>query len=183
MTNVTIDLSEFEGIADELNRLADQIPGACSRACNRAGDMTVTSMGRTLADETGLGVREVREHIDVERSTRESFEYLITLGRYQTTAGMFDPRETKLGVSARPWGTRRVFPGTFMVRDEVFHRIGKARYPIEPIFGPDLAKQAAEGETIPTAVDVGEEALRDRLVHELQRIVPKGVRVESDDEG
>jgi hypothetical protein len=39
--------------------------------------------------------------------------------------------------------TRRIFPGTFMLRDEVFHRAGRARLPIEPLYGPNLACEAA----------------------------------------
>jgi hypothetical protein len=64
-----------------------------------------------------------------------------------------------------------------MVRDEVFRREFKTRQPIEPLYGPNLAKEAARGETSDIFKTVAAEALRRRLVHEIGRLLPKGASV------
>jgi hypothetical protein len=64
-----------------------------------------------------------------------------------------------------------------VLRDEVFHRAGKARLPIEPLYGPNLAREAARGETSDIFKTVAAEALRWRLVHEIGRLLPKGASV------
>jgi hypothetical protein len=74
-------------------------------------------------------------------------------------------------------------------RDLVFHRVGRERLPIEPLFGPDPAREAMRGDTIPVAQSVARDALARRLVHEIGRILPKeggaavSVADDSGDEG
>ncbi len=100
----------------------------------------------------------------------DNLEYSITVPSRQTTLGEFDPHQTRKGISARPWSHRRVFEGTFEVRDEVYHRVGPARYPITPLFGPDVAKEAARGETERVIRDTVERVLPERLAHEVERV-------------
>ncbi len=55
--------------------------------------------------------------------------YELTAPSRQTTLGEFRPWPTRQGVSARPWGQRRVFPGTFGVREETAAPAGRAIRP------------------------------------------------------
>jgi hypothetical protein len=184
MVSINVDLSALERWADDFREVADEIPAAVSRAINRAGDMAVTQVGRTLAEETGLGVRDVRSGISTERATAAEPVYEITVHSRQTTLGEFDPRPTRQGVSTRPWAVRRVFPHTFGIRDEVFRRVGPERYPITPLFGPNVAQLAHEGATTDVIRETVAEVFPQRLRHEMERVVgrklPYGL---GDDEG
>ena len=184
MVAINLDLSSLEQWADDLREVADELPAAVSRAINRTGDMALTQVGRTLAEETGLGVRDVRSGITVERATAAEPVYEITVHSRQTTLGEFDPRPTRQGVSARPWAVRRVFPSTFDVRGEVYRRVGPERYPITPLFGPNIAEQAREGGTTDVIRETVAEVFPERLRHEMERVaghkLPYGL---GDDEG
>ena len=64
----------------------------------------------------------------------------------------FSPRQTKAGVSAAPWGKRRVFPHSFIGKNgHVFVR-GKVdgkrvgRLPIYKLFGPNIPKEMVKDE-------------------------------------
>jgi Prophage minor tail protein Z (GPZ) len=130
MPEINLDLSDLSRWADHLTEVAEQIPAAGSRAVNRTGDQVATQMGRELASETGMGVRDVRATFIVSRATANEPVYEIVIPSHTTTLAEYSPRQTRQGVSARPWATRRIFPHTFMIRDEVFRRVGKERYPI-----------------------------------------------------
>jgi hypothetical protein len=64
-----------------------------------------------------------------------------------------------------------------MVRDEVYKREFKTRYPIELLFGPDLAREARRRHTSDVFKDTARDALQKRLAHEIGRILPKGAEV------
>lgn len=183
MVSINLDLSALEHWADDLFEVCDELPAAVSRAINRAGDQALTQVGRTLAEETGLGVRDVRSGITVERATAAEPVYEIVVHSRPTTLGEFDPRPTRQGVSARPWAVRRVFPHTFGIRDEVFRRVGPERYPITPLFGPNVAQVAHEGGTSDAIREVVGEVFPQRLKHELERVVGHKLPRLGDDEG
>ena len=180
--NIRYDGSDLLRFADAMRDFGDELPAACARALNRTGDMVATQMGRTLAEETGLGVRDIRSDFEIEKASPDNLECTVTVPSRQTTLGEFDPRETKKGVSARPWGERRVFPGSFEVRDQVYHRLGKERYPIAPLYGPNVAKEAARGATPDVIQETVAEVLPERLAHEVGRVM-KRRGGESNDDG
>lgn len=168
---ITFDLSGLDAWVEGINHFCDEMPDACARALNRAGDMAVTQVGRVLSQETGLGVRDIREDVEVEKAWGGDLEYTITVPSRQTTLGEFSPHPTRAGVSARPWGTRRVFPGMFDVRDEVYQSVGKERLPIKPLYGPDPAREAERSSELERViVETVEEVFPERMQHELQRV-------------
>ncbi len=82
-------------------------------------------------------MRDVRSGIDVERATAAEPTYEITVHSRQTTLGEFDPRPTRQGcVSSHVWDQRG---GVQEGRPE--------RYPVTPLFGPNVAQVAHEGAT------------------------------------
>jgi hypothetical protein len=180
---VTCDLSDLQRWADEIAHIADELPGACARALNRTGDSVATAMGRELSDEVGLGVRDVRSDFEIVHASPDNLEYAIVVPSRQTTLGEFAPHPTKQGVSARPWAHRRVFGHAFLARDEVYHRIGPERYPIEPLFGPNVAVEAARGATEQTIRDTVAEVLPERLAHEIGRVMKRRGGGGNDDGG
>lgn len=85
-----------------------------NRAINRAGDMTRTAMRKALQKQTGLKAGTVTKALRVRRSSWETLAYTITVRGGDIRLKHFAPRETRQGVSASPFGARRLFSGTFM---------------------------------------------------------------------
>jgi hypothetical protein len=171
--SITFDASDLSHLADDLEKVADELPAAISRAVNRAGDMACTAAGRVLAEETGLLVHDVRSDFEVERATPEDPVYTITIKSWQTTLGQYQPRPTRYGISVRPWAQRRIFPSSFDVRGEVYHRVGRERYPIVPLYGPNVAVEAYRGATTPVIEETAARVLPQRLEHEITRLWPR----------
>ncbi len=69
-----------------------------------------------------------------------------------------------------PWAHRRVFPGTFEVRGEVFRRAGRD---IDLLFGPNLAVEALRGETLSLGAEKFADVFPERLAHEIQRVLSR----------
>jgi hypothetical protein len=172
MIDIKLDTSGLNKLANELEHL--DFKPAISRALNRAGDMAVTQVGRTLAQETGLGVRQVRESIDVDRASPADLAYTITVSGRHIPLGEFGARETRAGVSARPWGQRRVFPGSFMIDGDVVARVGEERLPLRKLWGPSLAVEAGRENVFKDVIDMVQEHFSRRLAHEVSRIMPGG---------
>ncbi len=58
----------------------------------------------------------------------------------------FAARQTRRGVSAAPWRSRRAFRGSFFISGKngnqlVVHRVGKSRLPIKAMYGPGVGRE------------------------------------------
>jgi hypothetical protein len=167
MINIKVDTSGLTAMADELQHL--DLKPAISRALNRAGDMATTQVGRTLAAETGTGVRQVRESISVSRATPADLTYEIAVSGRHIPLSEFAPRETRKGVSARPWGVRRTFGGAFIIGEDVVARQVRERLPLRRLYGPSLPVEAERGQSFKVALELAQEVFERRLQHEVGR--------------
>ena len=124
-------------------------PRILARALNHEGDKGATQIKRSLAQVTGIKPSQVSVGFRVRRASPGSLIYEIVQRGDETNLGSFRARQGKRGVSAAPWNQRRVFPGTFVGgAGRVFHRLGRPRYPIEPLWGPNLAREIVQGEPL-----------------------------------
>jgi hypothetical protein len=177
MFNFTVDSSEIDSHIDRFRFVGEQMPAAISRALNRTGDMATTAVGRELAQETGMHVHDVRDSIEQEKSTPDTLEYTIVISGEFQPLSEFDPHQTSGGISARPWGERRVFPGTFEIPaagERVFVRAGRERLPLKQLWGPSLAREFERGEGEQVVRDVVAEVFPERLHHEVFERLLKG---------
>jgi hypothetical protein len=103
--------------------------------------------------------------------------YTIVISGEFMPLGEFDPHETRKGISARPWATRRVFGGSFEIpatgEEHVFVRAGRARLPIRELWGPSLGVEFERGDSLQVMRDKVQEVFPQRLEHELQRLLSK----------
>jgi hypothetical protein len=139
------------------------------RALNHVGDTARTQIKRELAKQTGLTVTAVDKSMRTVRAipARQSYE-LVATGK-PIPLREFAARQTRRGVSARPWGQRRVFPDTFIVRtlgEHVFHRAGRARLPIVKLWGPSLPRELLRGKVPEVFKQIVSERLPERIFHE-----------------
>jgi hypothetical protein len=125
-----------------------------------------------------MHVHDVRDAIEQQKSTPDDLEYIITISGEFQPLSEFDPHQTSGGISARPWGERRVFPGTFEIPtagERVFVRAGRERLPIRELWGPSLAREFKRGQSLQVARDRVQEVFPRRLAHEVQRLLGKSV--------
>jgi hypothetical protein len=89
----------------------------------------------------------------------------------ETNIALFGARQGKRGVSAAPWGRRRVFKSTFMIGrygGNVFRRRGPQRLPLKGVYGPNIARELLKDETR-AAFEAMLPGIADRVGHELRQ--------------
>ncbi|RWD71638.1 phage tail protein [Mesorhizobium sp.] len=108
------DLSGLKRMDNSLGRLSEmQRSMVLGRAVNHVGDRLRTKLTRTLANQTGLPYRTTRRAIKVERATYGRIAYTMRTQGGDISLKFFKARETRAGVTASPFGKRRLFAGDF----------------------------------------------------------------------
>ncbi len=139
------------------------------RALNRVGQQAFRLTMRSLAAATGLPQRKLKPYVSLNRADYINLEAIVRVLSHTFNIASFAGRQTKRGVSSSAWGKRRVYPGTFMVKGRTaFKRVGKARLPIKPVWGPRIHKEFAN------------ELVQDRLDALVQQNMPKTLSHEID---
>lgn len=178
--------SDLTGIKT-LDRAMSRLSGKAirligSRALNRAGSQGRTKSSRALAKQTGLKLRTVRTAMVPLKASAASLEYRIKARGGDIALKHFDARETRKGVSAKPFGKRKIFAGTFIkggkfpsrvtlnMGGQVFAREGEDRFEIEKQkSGVILPNEMIKGESAKAWNDAVAKVLPVRIVHELKR--------------
>lgn len=166
----------------------DESRKVLNRAVNRTGDMARTKVVRALTKQTGLKRGIIDRAVDTKRSSWEGLVYSMESTGGDVSLKYFDPSETGEGVSAKPFGRRAVFEGTFLrggawpnrrgkllAGGHAFFRTGPKRLPIERsksgvVIPAEMVKDATAAAFKTTVADV----LPRRVEHEIRR-ASKGV--------
>ncbi|MDQ0314838.1 phage tail protein [Amorphus orientalis] len=85
-----------------------------NRVVNRTGDAARTQVRRQLPKQTGLKRKVIVEAVRVSRSDPSTLTYTMTAQGGEVALKFFGARETRRGVSAAPFGQRKIFEGAFM---------------------------------------------------------------------
>lgn len=109
-SNKNLDL-----FGNRLGVLNATLPKVLPRVINQVGDRGKTQVGRVLSKQTGLPAKTTRKAVSkkVARAHTGKLSYDITVAGGDVRLEFFAPRETRKGVSAKPWGRRSVFADTF----------------------------------------------------------------------
>ena len=125
------------------------VPAAASAALNRTAQQARTQSARDLKGSVGkslglsvAGFKKTIKHIRAR--VRKLVTSLDVSGRPLPLI-RFGARKTKKGVSAAPWGKRRIHKGAFIAKMPsghrgVFKRTSKERLPIKELWGPSIPK-------------------------------------------
>lgn len=162
------------------------------RAINEAGRDLRAPTFRALAGQTGLRINVTRRALRVSPATAEKLEYRLTGRGGDIGLKYFGAREVRSGVSAAPFGKRRIFDVHF-IRGGLFpkrktlplgghvfrpHRLRFKRSwgrPIEKAkSGVYIPKEMAKGATLETFERLGPSKLAEKVERHL-RLVTKGV--------
>lgn len=193
MIEVRIGAEDFARLGNMLAAAGPKARHAQRRAINRAGDMARTQMIRALTAQTGLKRAVIVRALRVSRAVHGGaldgvgsggLSYAIRSRGGDVSLKFFGARETRKGVSAAPFGKRRVFASTFIkggrfpnrvalkMGGQVMARVGGARLPIQAQdSGVIIPEQMVEGATRAAFFSTVERVLPDRLAHELARIL------------
>jgi len=177
------DLSGLNAMHKGLSRLEPRrvrLIGA--RALNRAGDQGRTQSVQALTEQTGLTSRYIRRQYKTGRANQGKLLYEVNAQGGDIALKHFDARETRRGVSANPFGHRRVFKGTFVkggrfpartvlnMGGQVFTRVSGVRLPIEKqMSGVVLPEQMIVGASKQAWLSTVDRVLPSRFEHELER--------------
>ncbi|MGV2123961.1 hypothetical protein ACQZ4R_12830 [Agrobacterium vitis] len=213
MADLTVrwgDVSGVKRLENAMGRLdGPQKRIVLQRAVNHSGDKALTQVSRTLAKQTGLPYGAIKKALKVRRATgtgisREigeivsftdaSFNYTITSRGGDISLKYFRPRETSSGVTAAPFGKRKLLPGTFMrggrfpdrnssfnvptkiaasLNGHVWKRAGKGRNPIElQNSGVVIPAEMVSGASAKVFTETVETNLPTRVMHEIGYLIP-----------
>lgn len=115
---------------------------ALRMAVNRAGSSAKTHGIRVVARETGLRQADIRAATRFNKMFGDKLDASIEMSGGARNLIRFQARQTRAGVSARAWGKRKVYRGTFIANDghTVFKRKSSKRLPISAVYGPGVAR-------------------------------------------
>jgi len=153
---------------------------ALRRALNHTGNATFTLVKRTLAKQVGTTQAAVVKYglVKATQASNAYLEYRITARGGTIPLKYFAANQTKKGVSARPWGNRKLYRSAFIVASmggHAFWRKGRAgRLPIERIAGPNVPKEMVKDATAMAFYRTVSTRLPTRVAHEV-RLITNGV--------
>lgn len=171
---IRVDLldSVLVRFGNQLRALGDsEARAVMSRSLNHEGDKGRTQVKRVLVKQTGIKYGQINKAVKTIYSTPGTLTYTLEARGDETNLNLFGARHGKRGVSAAPWATRRVFKSSFMVgkySGKVFKRVGASRFPIRPLFGPNIAREIVKDQS-KAAFEAGSANIAERVAHELSR--------------
>lgn len=157
-----------------------------AQSLNREGRKSRVALQRATAKAVGTSYGRVGRVMRtiMASSGDPSFE-VMARDRFMPLAD-FGPRETRKGVSAAPWGVRRVFPSTFTkggrfprrvpapgLNGQVFSRVGAGRTPLEMHWGPAIPVEMVKGDPLAGWL-ASSDRIAAKVVAELQRRLALG---------
>jgi hypothetical protein len=133
---------DVDAVLKDLGSLSLRVDIAIAQALNRTAARAKTQAVRTIAKESGIQQKAVRDRIAIRKASSYALHAIISAEPYAPNLIRYSARQTKRGVSANAWRKRRIYPRTFIANQgrTVFKRIGKARLPIRPVYGPSIPR-------------------------------------------
>ena len=122
---------------------------ATSSALNKTGSTIRAKAKRRIARLTGikqaaLNTKKIGGKPGIWFDKARSNKLVAEVGARGGARNLvhFAARATRAGISAAAWGRRKIYRGTFLANQgrTVFKRTGKARLPIEPVWGPSISR-------------------------------------------
>ena len=112
---------------------------AFSMALNKEGRKSFTQLRRSLAQQSSIPRGAVNAATRFQSATRATMSTVTSGTCRHLPLSFFGAKQFSYGVRAKIWGKAQTFRSTFVVAGYgggVFKRTGKARFPIEQLWGP-----------------------------------------------
>ena len=114
---------------------------AFSMALNKEGRKSFTQMRRSLAQQSSIPRGAVNVATRFMFATRNTMATVTSGTGRHLPLSFFSAKQFSYGVRAKIWGRAQTFRSAFVVKrygSGVFKRNGKARLPIEQLWGPSV---------------------------------------------
>lgn len=158
---------------------------AMARALNHTGRKANTAVKRALRKQTSIPATIIAKSMRTRAAAQQgdkALEFAIIGTGSELSLRYFSPRQFKYGVRARVWGKMQQFKGMFgapgdnpklvaKLGGEIFHRVGKDRFPIERGYGPSVPKEMIKDEALKAFEETASKGLEERLAHEIGRML------------
>jgi hypothetical protein len=122
------------------NRLGEgEARRAFSMAMNKEGRKSFTQLRRALARQSSIPRGAVNAATRFQSATRTTLATITSGSGRHLPLSFFGAKQFSYGVRAKIWGRAQTFRSAFVVKrygGGVFNRTGKARFPIEQLWGP-----------------------------------------------
>src|SRR5687768_13015009 len=185
---VSLNLNDqvMKRFGDQLASLgAGQAAKVMARALNHEGDKVRTQVRSAISKQSGID--KGRLGIITHGASGGSLTYTLSVTDREKNIGGFKARKVADGISAQPWGTRRVFPGAFFLKSKkgtqgavgagteggtllAFVRKPGERKKLKPLFGPNLARELLKDES-KDAFERNVGLIVDRIGHEIGYLI------------
>lgn len=188
----------------QLRSVADVTKVATSRALNRVGQTVLRRTLQILSEDVGLSQTRLRQYVRLVRANISRLATAVAVTPHTFNIASFPgTRQIKssgkvvfsfmrngrrhnvraksgsaVGVSSSAWGKRRIYPGTFLIHGgrTAMKRVGKARLPIEPVYGPRVHREFTYPETISELESVTAERMPIEMKHEIDYALKQSLK-------
>lgn len=185
---VSLNLNDqvMKRFGDQLAALgAGQAAKVMARALNHEGDKVRTQVRTAISKQSGIA--KGRLGIITHGASGGNLTYTLSVTDREKNIAGFKARKVDGGISAQPWGTRRVFKGAFFLKSKkgtqgavgagteggtllAFVRKPGERKKLKPLFGPNLARELLKDES-KEAFESNVGLIVDRIGHEIGYLI------------
>ena len=142
---------------------------AFSMALNKEGRKSFTTMRRALSLQSSIPRGAVNAAMRFKGATRPTLSTTTAGSGRHLPLSFFGAKQFSYGVRAKIWGRAQTFRSAFVVNrygNGVFKRQGKARFPIEQLWGPAVPVEMLRDEAHVAWTDQ-----HPRLLRESERLI------------
>ena len=157
----------FEAACTRLG--ADEARRIFSMTLNKEGCKSLTQLRRALAQQSSIPRGAVNAATRFRSATRADLTTITSGTGRHLPLSFFGARQFSYGVRAKIWGRAQTFRSAFVVKrydGGVFKRTGKARFPIEQLWGPSVPVEMMRDEAF-----AAWEAQHPRVLTESARLI------------
>jgi hypothetical protein len=170
--SVKHDLEQFQKNLTDFQK--KQLPKATWWALNQTGARVGRQMVKEVAKDAGMSQKDLKRRgfYATARAKLKDLAFEVRSRYGAIPLKDFKPVQTKVGVSAKAWGKRKVYEGAFIVDSigrHVFKRRTAKRLPIDKLHGPIPLKTFEAITTQQRAVELIRRTFPERLVKGLER--------------
>lgn len=130
---------------------------------------------RTVGKESGLKRADVDKAVTIKPySTAKTLSGTVRGSGAPIALFKFQARQTRRGVTAKAWGARKTYPGTFVAtmrsgHTGVFKRTSSKRLPIKELWGAGVTQTMTEEAIMSSLEELAQERLYANVVRQLNR--------------
>jgi len=171
---ITVEAEGFINSLRNLSRPALDQPVAL--ALVDTAKTAIVKAAQTIRQRTGLPSATVKDRIFYDRVDVGDYEVVVKSSKRPIPLADFaGTRQIASGVRTRAWGKEQVIKSAFTIErfgGNAFRRVGRARFPIQKLWGPTIGGTFAT----PEVQGVVKEAMEERLQRALARRIAAAVR-------